>query len=203
MKLSHLLKRKLSTLGLSAAMLTAMFGPRTAQANPYASCITVTNGTVSFYLNESGGSVAVTYEDGTLNSTYDGVSSGATNVAAGLHTFALGTNTSYTITCHKTGTGTPFEINSTAGPYAAYGTPRGVDVNKNPQNGSTFGRIYVGSAGNGGTGSAFRGHGIYMLSPDMSTNLAPGGGSNAVAGGVWSAAIAAGSTSAPYKIPVG
>ena len=195
---------KLSTAATAGILGAAMLADFTASANPFASCISVTNigGTnfVNFYLNESGGSVVVTYEDGTTNSTFDGVLTG-TNVTAGLQSFSMNGHTGYTITCHKVGTGTPFQINAAGGAYYAWGTPRGVDANKNPKFANTFGRVYNGE---GSYDSANRRYqGIYMLSPDLSTNLAPLGGTNPMAGGVWSLAAAAGSASAPYHITVG
>ncbi len=200
MKLLHRLKFKFPILGKATLLVSALCAAHTASANPFASCVTVTNGTVQFYINESGGSVTVTYEDGSTNATFNGVTTG-TNVPSGLQSFALNGHTGYSITCHKNGTGTPFQINSGGGAYYAWGTPRGVDANKNPKIGSTFGRVYNGEGGTDTSNLRYRG--VYMLSPDLSTNLAPGGGTNPMAGGVWSLASVAGSTSAPYHITVG
>ncbi len=47
-----------------------------ALANPYASAITNDNGTIRFYLNESGGNVTVVYEDGTTNANFNGTTTG-------------------------------------------------------------------------------------------------------------------------------
>ena len=200
MKLLHRLQYGSSILGKAALLAGALCLARTATANPFASCVTVTNGTVQFYLNESGANVTVTYEDGSTSPSFNGVTTG-TNEPSGLLSFALNGHTGYAITCHKTGTGTPFQINAAGGPYYAWGTPRGVDANKNPKIASTFGRVYNGEGGTDASNLRYRG--VYMLSPDLSTNLAPSGGTNPMAGGVWSLAAAAGSTSAPYHITVG
>src|SRR5215472_16107072 len=96
-----------TSLATSLCLALAM-APRSSHASPYASCInvTVTNGTttnVSFYLNEAGGNVTVTYEDGTTNSTFDGVSSGATNLPAGQQSFLLNGHSGYSISVFKIG----------------------------------------------------------------------------------------------------
>src|SRR4051794_21243550 len=53
--------------------LLSLLSVRVVQANPYASCVTNDNGTIRFVINESGGTVTVVYDDGTTNSTFDGV----------------------------------------------------------------------------------------------------------------------------------
>ncbi len=147
------------------AVLAILTFAGAAQATPYASCITNsgTGGTnVSFYLNESGGNVTITYEDGTTNVNWNGVTTG-TNVPAGVTNFSLAGHTSYTLTVFKIGTGAPSVIKS----FGA-GTPRGVDVNKNPAS-PYFGRVYL---VNGGTG-------VFLLNSDLSgvrTNTVVTGG---------------------------
>ncbi|HZV36858.1 MAG TPA: hypothetical protein VFB72_19940, partial [Verrucomicrobiae bacterium] len=149
-----------------------------AKASPYASCITnfvvggVTN--VSFYLNEGGGAVTVvTYPSGTTNSL--GV------LPAGPASFALpGTDSSYTISVSKTGTGTPSQINSDTGwnNWAFLQTLRCIGVNPCAQYGDAFGRVYVGVTGQttgNANAPAFRGWGIYALTPDTINNALYGG----------------------------
>jgi hypothetical protein len=181
------------------ALAILLAGLDMAKGNPFASCLTVTNGSVQFYLNEGGGTVTVTYEDGSTNS----VLNGQTTMAAGAYSFNLTdnsvTHTSYAITCFKTGTGTPFQISSDTNPYDVWHLPHGVDANKNPKNGANFGRIYVGESIPGGTGATYKAQGIYMLSPDLGTNLAPGGGTNVLAGGMFTV----GATNSPYRLTVG
>jgi hypothetical protein len=122
-----------------------------AKATPFASCITNNAGTISFYLNEGGGNVTITYEDGSTNASYDGVTAG-TNEAAGAHTFSLTGHTTYSISVNKTGSGVPGLIASTP----AIGTSRGVDANKNPTS-PYFGHIYDVSGGAG----------VFLINPNM------------------------------------
>lgn len=124
---------------LIAILAAAVLSPLVSQATPYASCITNNAGTIQFYLNESGGNVVVTYEDGSTNASYDGITNGL-NMASGAQSFALGSHTSYTISVSKVGTGSAAVINT-----LKYGTPRGIDVNKNP-NSPYFGNVYVSCA---------------------------------------------------------
>ena len=58
------------------------------KATPYASGVTNSSGTVSFYLNEAGGNVTVTYEDGSTNASFNGSTTG-TNEPTGLFSFSL------------------------------------------------------------------------------------------------------------------
>lgn len=122
-----------------AAVMAAAVTPLSLRATPYASCLTNNAGTIQFYLNESGGNVVVTYEDGSTNANFNGSNTG-TNVASGTQSFALGTHTSYTITVSKIGTGSAAVTHT-----LSYGTPRGIDVNKNPSS-PYFGNVYVSCA---------------------------------------------------------
>ena len=191
------------SLNLPAARLWALAAAaagtlttQVAQANPYASCLTNNNGTIQFYLNEGGATVTVVYDDGTTNSSFNGVTSG-TNQSTGLKSFPLSGHLGYQIICSKNGNGTPAQISSDTSPFSTWGTPRGVDVNKNPKMANRFGRVFIGNAGT----SATRQWGLYCLTPDLSTN-ALGHGTNAEMSNVWAPAKAAGSTSGPYRITV-
>lgn len=127
------------------------------KATPYASCITYTNETIYFHLNESGGNVTVTYEDGSTNSSFNGISTG-TNLPSGGYSFSLAGHTSYSISVFKVGTGlttlAPNTIQNTnintingsgyATPsFFVLGDPRGIAVNQNP-NSPYFGHVYIG-----------------------------------------------------------
>src|SRR5581483_7927534 len=115
---------------------TAILSGTTALATPYASCFSNNlNGTMSFYLNESGANVTIVYDDGTTNTSFNGVTTG-TNLTLGQYTFPLGTHQSYSITCYKLGAGAPALISSLGF------TPRGVAVN-NHTNSPYFGRVYA------------------------------------------------------------
>src|SRR4029077_3557492 len=149
------LTRKLALfLALAALFLSGLV----AQAHPYASGITGTNGAgvVRFIMNEAGANVDVVFEDGTTN--HMGVlPSGSTN-------FNIGTHTSFRIISFKTGNGLPSLISSDTNTFSIWNSPRGVGVNKNAAIGTNFGRIYVGnSATNPATGT---GIGLYQLNAD-------------------------------------
>lgn len=130
-----------------------------AKATPYASCITNNNGTIQFYLNESGGNVTVTYEDGSTNANFDGIATG-TNLAAGQYSFLLGTHTSYSISVYKVGTGVPSVISSplqnanSGNGFFIIGDLRGIDVNKDPAS-PYFGRIYIDASARTAPAKAF------------------------------------------------
>lgn len=175
--------------------LAVALTPRSSHATPYASAIniTVTGGTttnVSFYLNEAGGNVTVTYEDGTTNASFNGITTGL-NLPAGQQTFTLNGHSSYSISVFKVGNGTPFQISTDNQTFTSWPTPRGVAANSNPKIGSTFGRVYVAhSAVSGG-----KGRGLYALNPDLTEAL--GHGTTATGTGAF-----VGSTSSPWRIRV-
>ena len=146
--------RRKQGLLLPLAAAAAALCTTSLHATPYASGVTNSNGTIFFWLNEGGSTVTVKFDDGSLSTSFNGVSSG-TNVASGQYSFALGSHTNYSISVYKVGAGVPTLIGS-----AAF-TPRGVDVNKNPQS-PYFGRVYGDASGAGG---------IYALNPDMSLSF--------------------------------
>ncbi len=155
------------------------------KATPYASCITNNNGTIQFYLNESGGNVTVTYEDGSTNTSFDGIATG-TNVAAGVYSFALSTHTSYNISVYKVGSGVPSVINSPiqntngGSGFFIIGNLRGIDVNKNPVS-PNFGRVYVCASGRTLPLKAFNlfnADGSFVSSNNAGINWTPGNASS-------------------------
>jgi hypothetical protein len=157
-----------------AGVLVALSLAPMAKATPYASCITNTSGTISFYLNESNANVTITYGDGTTNANFNGVTTG-TGLASGLYSFSLGAEITYSISVTKT--------NPTLGVIKSVGrsNARGIDVNKNPLS-PFFGNIYsVNSATTN----------IFQLNSDLSTIRVSGGGVAWVA-----------STLSPYRIYV-
>ena len=160
---------KLSSMRISvcvAVALATVASVQNLQATPYASSLTNNAGTIQFNLNEPGSTVVVTYEDGTTNASFNGLTTG-TNLPAGQQSFLLAAHSSYAITVTKVGTGTPSLIKS----LPLTGNPRGVDVNKNVAS-PYFGRVYQ---ANGGGSPA----GVYLLNPDLTyayTNVARNGG---------------------------
>jgi hypothetical protein len=185
-----------------AAVVFLTLTVHTVKATPYASGITVTNGTVQFFLNEDGANVTVTFEDRSTNASFNGQTSGL-NLTKGAYTFSLGTHTGYAISVSKLGDGIPFQISNDSSNFAIWpgntvGGARGVTANRNPQFGNLFGRIYAGYSGTaGGSGATARYPGIYAMNADLSDAL--GQGTNAFGGGLIGGEDNA---SAPYKLRV-
>jgi hypothetical protein len=166
---------------LAAALTTTLLASSLAHATPYASSITNDgSGNMSFYLNEGGATVWITYEDTSTNANFNGLTTG-TNLAAGAYVFALGAHTSYSINCYKLGAGVPTLIAQSP----AF-TPRGVDVNKRAAS-PYFGRVYASSV------STTPGRGIYAFNPDMTSTF----GAVRAAGVTWFAAVYS-----PYRLSV-
>jgi hypothetical protein len=179
-----------------AAIALLILTASIVKATPYASGITVTNGTVQFYLNENGGNVTVTYEDGTTNASFNGITTG-TNETKGQYSFSLGVHTGYAISVFKLGSGVPFQISNDSSNFAEWPTPRGMAVNQNPQVGRWFGRIYCGNGANNNVGApSAKYHGLYAMNADLSDAL--GQGTNAFGQGIFVGE----STSGPYKLRV-
>src|SRR5437870_1170453 len=108
----------------------AMIGllSQSAKATPFASGLTTNAaGVLSFYLNESGGTVTVTWEDSTTTSL------GVLN--KGSNGVPIGSHIGWAISVFKTGNGIPFLISSDAFSNSVWGSPRGFAANSNPKNG--------------------------------------------------------------------
>ncbi len=161
---------------LAAMAIALMITPK-AEATPYASCLTNNTGTIQFYLNESNATICVTYEDGTTNASFDGITTGL-NQLKGVKTFSLGSHASYTITVTKNGSGSSSLLATY--PISNAG---GVDANR-LANSPFFGQIYAASRGGQATG-------LRRLNSDMTPNGTNGGGV------AWTT-----STSEPYRIAV-
>ncbi|PWU21212.1 MAG: hypothetical protein C5B50_02175 [Verrucomicrobia bacterium] len=130
----------------------------TLHAHPFASGITGTNGSgqVSFYMNETGAVVTVTFEDSsTLNMGY---------LPAGPTNFSVGAHTSWSISCFKPGNGTPTQISSDSNPNSIWANASGVAANKNPKIGALFGRLYMASSLTGE-----HAQGVYAMNADQSS----------------------------------
>ncbi len=127
--------------GLAAGM-AVLSCTGVAKAIPFASCITNSSGTISFYMNAPGANVTVVYEDGTTNVNYDGVTAG-TNLSSGVHTFALGAHTGYSISSSITGSGVTMAVLTNS-----IGGGRGLACNVNPAS-TNFGRVYFAVSVNG------------------------------------------------------
>ncbi|HEV2453344.1 MAG TPA: Calx-beta domain-containing protein [Verrucomicrobiae bacterium] len=167
-----------------AAVVLSAITAQMVKAAPYASCITNNNGTIQFYLNESGGNVVVTYEDGSTNVNFDGQVTGL-NLTSGQYSFSMSGHSSYAIAVTKLGNGTahvePNAIQDTNGVTIlttvtnlfVIGDPRGVEVNKNPTS-PYFGRIYISRGGNSAGQQLF-----FDLNSDGTVSTAGASGSTA------------------------
>ena len=180
-------------LSLATACLAGALAGQNVMATPYASGITNNNGNIFFTLNESGGNVTVTYEDGSTNANFNGITTGL-NLTKGTNSFVLGAHTSYQIAVFKSGNGIPSQTSSDAGTYNAWNSVRGVDVNKNSKIGYLFGRTYVGNAAFG-----TKGKGLYALNADLTDATARAQASLAFTNVYWSTN---GSTSSPWRVRV-
>ena len=186
---------------LTAALMAAAL-PLSLQATPYASSVTNNgSGIISFYVNESGGNAVVTYEDGSTNASFNGISTGL-NLPSGPYNFNLGGHSTYAITVTKTGAGTPAmepnvisstntSVYSTNHVLQGFGDPRGLAVNANPAS-PYFGRIYVSRAYTNSSGTR-----IFDLNSDGSWSTAGTAGSTV--GVSWALDI---SVSSPNKISI-
>jgi len=196
---------ELSAMRLLLGVALTLLYPMLSQASPYASCLSNNAGNISFILNEGGGNVTVTYEDGTTNASYDGITTG-TNLAVGAHSFALGGHNGFSISVTKTGNGIPALISEDTNQFSVWASPRGVDVNKNPKYGSLFGRTYVGNSATGlplasEPGYYIKQKGLYALNADFTDAL--GQGTNAWATNTWGIVTAGGfAGSGPWRMRV-
>ena len=177
-------------LPLAAACMAGVLAAQNVTAAPYASGITNNSGNIYFTLNESGGTVTVTYEDSSTNANFNGITTGL-NVLKGTNSFALGAHTSYAISVYKAGNGTPSQISSDAGTFNTWNSPRGVDVNKNSKVGYLFGRTYVGNSATNAT----KAKGLYLLNADLTDST----GGKVFTNIYWSTN---GSTSSPQRMRV-
>jgi hypothetical protein len=150
-----------------------------SQATPYASGLTNSAGTVSFFLNEDAENVKVSFNNGTGGTNDLGAR------ARGKHTFSLGANTNYSILVTKasgagyksdngSGAAVKLQISASTNRYLNFEYPRGLKVNRNPSS-RFFGRIYGGNIRTNVTALGRpMGIGVYMINPDF-TSAHPAG----------------------------
>ena len=155
---------RLPVAGLALA-LGLSFLAATAQANPYATCLTNAAGTVSFRLNENGATVAVIGNGGTLSNYLGVLNRGLTETNL---TGSGMTGGVFQVVVAKTGSGAPTLISDDTLSSLWFWSPRGVAVNRRPAS-PYFGRVYVGNGFPGTTtvpGSRTTGDGIYVVNAD-------------------------------------
>lgn len=192
-------RRYLLPIAIAATGFLALTAPR-VKAAAYASSVTNNAGTIQFYLNESGSTILVTYEDNSVNSTFDGVSSTATNLPSGFYSFSMGTHSSYAIAVTKFGLGSAGLASNVIqntnlfsgvpGLFVA-GNERGVAVNANPAS-PYFGRIYLARCVAGL---------LWDFNPDGSFVAGSQGAAGTNCGVAW--ATASSTTCGPYRMSVG
>jgi hypothetical protein len=155
--------------GLVLALAVIALSSFVASAHPYASGISVSSGTVTWYLNENATDVKIVYSTpGTA--THD-----LGPMYSGPQSFSLTYNSvlysAYSIVVNNTGAGTWSEQTNTAaggGPTLTwFRRPVGVTVNNNPKTGN-FGRIYVANSLAGTTANRVMVPGIFALNADIS-----------------------------------
>jgi hypothetical protein len=161
-------------LSIGAAILATALK---VHATPYASAITnlsgngTPGGTIQYRLNEAATNVYVLFYPGAVSNSL-GVN-GTTGASVGVHTFSLGSATSFAIYCYNIGTGSPHQISPVTGTNIAAGQtplldfegPRGMAVNNNPGS-PYFGTIYIANNGIGTDGVRSTGRGLYAINPD-------------------------------------
>jgi hypothetical protein len=184
--------------GLVLALAATVLASHVASATPYATCLTNNAGTVSFRLNESGGSVKVIGNGGALTNDLGVLPFGLTvtnlSSSGGSSTMIGGV---FQVAVDKTGSGAPTLISDNNNVNNQFYGPRAVGVNKRPAS-PYFGRIYVGNApGTTGSGRP-TGDGIYVLNADSSDPL--GQGNTVLTAGL---DMATGGSSMPWRIRVG
>jgi hypothetical protein len=202
--------RKYFAVAAAVAMV-----PLAANANPYASNVSITGTTVSFILNESADSLTYSINGGPAVAL-DGSTKGAKtfNLTSPSDTFSISTakvDTGYTTLTGSTiatdanglqatsNAGTFKLISSDSNNLVKFNSPRGVDVAKNPNN-PNFGTAYIGNSASGSVGGRSLGDGLYAIRADQTDAF--GYGNTAQTAGItaWGTSP---STSAPFRTHVG
>ncbi len=194
------------TFSVLAALAAGVCVAPSLRAAPYASTVKNTDGAISFILNEAADKVTVKFDNGATTTELGAL-------AAGTHSFPLGTHTSFEIIVEKNAgpgwrEGVLQQISDDADAKLHLTHQRGVAVNKNPAS-PYFGRVYVSVSATGtaqpvleppSPGRAVS-EGIYVLNPDLSaTDL----GTEALTAGLpFSAHATSTSDQSPYRIAIG
>ena len=176
-------------------------------AAPYASAVTVSGDTVTFILNESADSVKVVFNGGASTLVI-----GASPEPAGLKTFSKATFSSFRIEVEKNAgpgwkSGVLQQISQDTNDLVKFANGRGVAVNRFPNTGPLFGRIYTTVATKAvaapvtvpPTATRETDEGIYALNADFSATAL---GSGALRGGLTFDTTATGAEG-PYRLSVG
>ena len=162
----------------------------TAGAQPYASGLTNSGGTIKFILNDNADSVKVAFDNGTVTNDLGAL-------VRGINSFSLGTHTNYSIAVSKFNSGAPAQASGDANSLVNFASGRGVAVNLNAKT-RNFGRVYVVNTTPGTSGGRTVGRGLYILNADQSDALGRGDAAS-TAGVIFSSS----SASSPSKCGVG
>ena len=183
---------KKTAISLSTAALLAAL-PTAAYAVPYASALSDNGTNYSFVLNQDADLVEVSLDGGAFTSLG--------SLAAGSHSFALGGASTYNIRVSHSAAEGWTQISDDDKIDNAFFRATGVAVNKDP-NSSAFGTVYVTNPGAGGAVidpliplSRDTDMGIYALSADSTTLVAPAPFTTNQGGIDWSLST----TASPFK----
>ncbi|MES2469472.1 MAG: hypothetical protein V4675_19365 [Verrucomicrobiota bacterium] len=186
------------------AVLGILLVPGISQSAPYASAVTVNGNDVSFVLNETADSVKVVFNEGATTMVI-----GTSPEPAGTKTFSKAGFTSFRIEVEKKAapgwkSGVLQQLSNDTDDLVKFANGRGLAVNRKPDTGSFFGRVYVSIGLNGiaapttvpATTTRSTSEGIYVLNADLTvTSL----GSGALSGSFASSS----SGNSPYRVTVG
>ncbi len=195
MKCKLTLKNAIPTL--AGAGLLALTAPTVSHAVPYASTVSESGGTVTFYLNESADNVKVVFSG--PSSTLE---LGALN--RGSYNFARGGSASYQIQVTKSAPPLWTQISEDTNVLVQFFAPISISINRNPAS-TNFGRIYVLEDGGQVGGGRLTTEGIFVLNPDISDAFAQG--NSGLQAGLGALTIWAGAGGSdrydPFQIEVG
>ena len=185
--------------GLALALALAA---TTALATPYATCLTNSNGVISFRLNEAADNVKILWNSGASSVDLGPLGKGLTVTDLS----AQGVTSPFQVEVTKVAgpgylQGAVNQISDDANTFVQFTNQRGLAINKNPAS-PYFGRVYVAvaTAATTGTGRAI-GQGIYVLNADQTDAL--GQGDTALTGGLtWDPDPSTGSEG-PYRLTIG
>ena len=193
---------------LPLAALAGLFAPSIAIGAPYASAVTVEGDAVTFILNESADSVKVIFNEGASSLVI-----GASPEPAGTKTFSKAGFTSFRIQVEKNAgpgwkSGVLQQITQDTNDLVKFANGRGVAVNRLPNTGRFFGRIYTSVATSASaapvvvppTPARTTNEGIYVLNADFTATPL---GSGPQLGGLTFDSNTTTGTESPYRLTVG
>jgi hypothetical protein len=187
---------KRSALQLAAAFTLAAI-PSAAFAAPYASGITQSGQTISFFLNENASDVTIFREGNTP------LAMGS--LTKGLQSFTLDPGEAHYYIQVSNTAASGWALTSTDNTLNNFEAPRGVAINNNPSLGGApnpyFGRVYITNPrANSTAAGRTMTDGVWMLNADMSETNIPGGTGPYLTGVGWATGA---ETASPFRLQVG